>query len=333
MKKWLIGIVLLLGVVIAAKQLSQNDYASAKQLAESGNYQAFYSEIKEDVAKGDKDAIDLLLTYLFKAISEGDVVETKYYLANNPYLINKENKYGIRAMTVAIGFTKQNRVGILKLLLQFNPELNYRITKPEDMTNVEEIFIHLPEISYPLETVRLLYQHGMNINNYGNLEKNTISLPPLALSYHHNNFEVFNYVLQYANDINPMVKSKKNQLTLLEEIAFSYVTEIQKQGAKLEQPADEKLWSVIRSEQYRQLHQNNMQYVTALLNKGLIDRVSEKELKKLFVYYASIGEVDGTKIFIDHGICTKYPNLCTQAIEAAHKNNFTKIEKLIQENK
>ena len=325
MKKWLIGIVLLLGVVIAAKQLSHNDYTSAKQLADAGNYQAFYSEIKDDVAKGDEDATELLLSYLFEAISEGDIAETKYYLENNSNLINKEDERGTRALGVAIFYTKQYKNEMLNLLLQFNPQLNYRRTKPDDVTNVEEIFIFLPKVNHPLETLTLLHERGINLNNYGNLEKNTISLPPLALSYHHNNFEVFNYVLQYANEINPMVKSKKNELTLLEEIALSYVTEIQKQGAKLEHPADKKLWLVIRSEQYRQLHQNNMQYVTALLNKG-IDKVSEKELKKLFVFYASIGEIDVTKLFIDHGICQKYPNLCTKAIEAAQINHF--IEKI-----
>jgi hypothetical protein len=329
MKKWLIGIVLLIGVVIAAKQLSQNDYSSAKQLADAGNYQAFYAEIKEDVKKGDKEATDLLLTYLFEAISKGDIVETKYYLENNSNLVNREDERGTRALGVAIFYTKENKNEMLKLLLQFNPELNYRRTKPEDVTNLEEFFIFLPKVSHPLETLTLLYKHGMNLNNYGDFEKHIIGFPPLALSYHHNNFEIFNYVLQYANEINPIVKSKKNQLTLLEEIAFSYVSEIQKQGAKLEHPADEKLWAVIHSEKYRQLHQNNMQYITALLNKGLIDKVSENELKKLFVYYASTGEMDSTKAFIDHGMCQKSPNLCTQAIEAAHMNNFTEIEKII----
>lgn len=43
MKKWLIGIVLLLGIVIMVKQL-----------VDSGNYQAFCAAIKEDVAKGNK---------------------------------------------------------------------------------------------------------------------------------------------------------------------------------------------------------------------------------------------------------------------------------------
>lgn len=330
MKKWFIGIVLLLGVVIAAKQLSHHDYTSAKKLADSGNYQAFYTEIKEGVDKGDEDATNVLMLYFLKAIYDGDIAETKYYLSENPHLINQVDKDGDRAMNIVIFFTKQNKIEMFKLLLQFSPELNYRRTKPEDVTNLEEFFIFLPKVDNPLEILTLLQKHGMSINNYGNVEKNTISLPPLGLSYHHNNFEVFNYVLQYVNEINPMIKSKKNQLTLLEDIGFSYVNEIQKQGAKLEHPADEKLWSVICSEKYRQLHQKNMLYVSALLNKGLVDKASEKELRKLFVFYASIGETDGTKVFIDHGICQKYPNLCTQAIEAARINHFTEIEKIIR---
>lgn len=330
MKKWLIGIVLLLGVVIAAKQLSHHDYTSAKKLADSGNYQGFYSEIKEDVAKGDEDANNVLMSYLHKAIDDGDITEVKYYLENSPNLINKKDELGLHPIDVAVFFTKLNQIDMIKVILSFHPDLNYRMTAPQDMTLTEGFFLYLPRIDHTLEILTLLIDKGMNINNYGNPSKNNYCLPPLLWSYRHDKLEIFNYVILYAKDLNPTDKNEKNHATLLEEIAFSYVSEIQKQGAKLEHPADEKLWSVLRSEQYRQLHQNNMLYVTALLNNGLVDKASENELKKLFTFYASTGEMDAIKLFIDHGICQKYPNLCTQAIEAARINHFTEIEKTIK---
>lgn len=331
MKKWLIGIVLIFGVLMAAKQLIHKDYTSAKKLAEAGNYQAFYTEINKDVAKGDQDAIDVLIFYFFKAVQEGDITETKYYLNNNPSLINKEDKDGFRVMDIAVFTTEQNKIEIIKMLLNLTPELNYRTSKPLNLTNSEEFFLYLSKINYSNEILILLIDHGMNVNNFGNPDKNDYCFPPLVKTYLDGNSELFYFLLQYSENLNPTYKEKEKYASLIEKIAFSYIDLIEKSGAKLEYPANEQLWSVIRSEKYRALHQKNIQYVKALLDHGLIDQASEKELRKLFVFYAGMGEMDGTKLFIDHGICTKYPNLCTQAKQIARNNHFTEIEKLVGE--
>lgn len=331
MKKWLIVIVLLLGVLIAVKQFGGHDYSTAKQLAEAGNYQAFYAGIKNDVAKGDKDATDLVVSYLRKAIDEGDITEAKYYLENDLDLISKKDEFGLYPIDIAVFFTKHNQIDMIKMLLEFHPNLNYRMTAPEDITFTESFFLYLPRIDHSEAILKLLIANGMDLNNYGDPSKNDICLPPLIKSYLNDNFELFVFLLQNTKHLNPIMKNKDNYTTLVEKIAFSYVSEIQNAGAKLEYPANEQLWSVIRSDKYRALHQKNIQYVKALLDHGLIDGTSEKELRKLFVFYASIGEMDGTKLFIDHGICTKYPNLCTQAKQIAHTNRFIEIEKLIGE--
>ena len=331
MKKWLIGIVLLVAVIIAGKQFSGHDYTSAKQLADAGNYQAFYSVIKDDVAKGDKDATDLAVSYLHKAIDEGDIAETKYYLENNHDLISKKDELGLYPIDIAVFFTKHNQIELIKMILGFQPNLNYRMTAPENITFTENFFLYSSHIDRSADILKLLTDNGMDINNYGNPSKDDICLPPLIRSYLDGNFELFNFLLQNTKSLNPIMKTNNNHVTLIEKIVFSYIANIEKAGAKLEHPANELFWSVIQSNQFRMLHQNNMRYVKALLDHGLIDQTSEKELRKLFVFYASVGEVDGTKLFVDHGICTKYPNLCTQAIEIASKNHFTEIQKIIGE--
>lgn len=329
MKAWLAGIVLLIGALIAAKQLNGNDYTIAKKFAEAGNYQAFYAEIKEDVAKGDEGAIDLVMLYFLKAVYDGDVEEVKYYLDHNAKFINQQDKDGDRAMDIAVLLTKKHQIDMINTLLLYHPELHYRRTKPENLTFTEELFWFMPKISPSKEMVALLIDHGMDVNNYGKPDMHDNCIPPLAVSYLHNDYELFELLLPNSKNINPVYKLNKNNATLVEKIAFSYIAEIQKAGTKLEHPADEKLWSVIRSEKYRTLHQNNMRYVQALLRHRLIDRTSEKELKKLFVFYASTGEAGGTKLFVEHGICQKYPALCTQGIRAARVNRFDEIEKII----
>lgn len=330
MKKVLIGIVLIFGVLMTAKQLMHKDYSSAKKLADAGNYQAFYTEIKKDVAKGDKEAIALIVSYLHKAIDEGDISEAKYYLENDSDLISKKDELGLYPIDIAVFFTKHNQIDMIKMLLEFHPNLNYRMTAPENITFTENFFLYSSHIDRSADILKLLTDNGMDINNYGNPSKDGICLPPLIRSYLDGNFELFNFLLQNTKNLNPIMKTKDNHVTLIEKIVFSYIDLIEKSGAKLEYPANEQLWSVIRSEKYRALHQKNIQYVKALLDHGLIDKTSEKELRKLFIFYAGIGEMDSTKLFIDHGICTKYPNLCTQAKQIARNNHFTEIEKLIQ---
>jgi len=41
MKKWLMGIAFILSIVMIVQQLRTNEYASAKKLAEAGNYPSF----------------------------------------------------------------------------------------------------------------------------------------------------------------------------------------------------------------------------------------------------------------------------------------------------
>lgn len=332
MKKWLIGIVLLLGVVIAAKQLSQNNYSSAKQLADTGNYQAFYTEIKEDVAKGDEDATNVLMDYFLKAVQDGDIAETKYYLDQDRSLINKTDKDGARAMDATL-FGDVIQVEMMKFLLEYQPELNYKIPYFKNMSLLQMIASN-NNLSKGDELTKYLIDHGANVNFY-NVEGES-SNSPLLLSYSSDNFETFKVLIQHGANIKDD-KFTDDKHDLLGLIAGSYVLELKKNLPNLKAiystPLSSEVISIVQSQTYRMVHSRNMAYLTLIFQTKKISDMDPRGLSKLAQYYAATNEIDGMKLLIDHGICQKYSNLCTQAIKAAHMNNFTEIEKLIQENK
>lgn len=334
MKKWLIGIVLLLGVVIAAKQLNHHDYTSAKKLADAGNYQGFYSEIKEDVARGDEDATNLLMDYFLKAVQDRDIAEAKYYLDQDRSLINRECESNVehrkgRAIYAAL-LAYDGSNDMLKTLLSYRPELNFLI---KNIQNISPLQMAIMDTRYKnnLYLIQLLIDAGAKQDFYTHGDYQYSNNSPLMLAYLNNKLDVFTYLLGKETKTDTLIHhTKEHQDFIFDDIAISYFGFMIKKGINITPPSKPDFLNAIHQEEYRQLHQNNMQYVTALLNKGLIDKVSEKELKKLFVFYASIGEIDVTKLFIDHGICQKYPNLCTKAIEAAQINHFIEIEKIIR---
>jgi hypothetical protein len=335
MKKWLIGIVLLLGVVLAAKQLSQNDYSSAKKLAEAGNYQAFYSEIKENVAKGDKEATNLLMDYFLKAVQDVDIAEVKYYLDQDRSLIDREceSKHRNGRAIYAALLAYDGSDDMIKLLLSYRPELNFQI---KNIQNVSPLQMAVMDTRYKdnLHLIQLLIDSGANQDFYTHGDYHYSNNSPVMLAYLNDKLDVFTYLLKRETKTEALIHhTKKHQDFILDDIAMSYFDLMIKKGIDVTPPLKQDFLNALNQSDYRALHQKNMKYVTALLHKGLIYKVSENELKKLFVYYMSVREVDGTKVFIDHGMCQKYSNLCTQAIKAAHMNNFTEIEKLIQENK
>lgn len=337
MKKILIGIVLIFGVLMAAKQLMHKDYSSAKKLADAGNYQAFYTEIKEDVATGNADATNVLIDYFLKAVQDGDIAEVKYYLNQDRSLVNREcesseeHRNG-RAIYAAL-LAYDGSDDMIKLLLLYRPELNFQI---KNIQNVSPLQMAVMDTRYKenLHLIQLLIDSGANQDFYTHGDYQYSNNSPVMLAYLNNKLDVFTYLLKRETKTEAFIHhTKEHQDFILDDIAMSYFGFMIKKRIDVTPPPKPDFLNALHDTNYRTLHQNNMKYVTALLHKGLIDKTSEKELKKLFVFYASTGEMDGTKVFIDHGMCQKYPNLCTQAIETARINNFTEIEKLIKENK
>lgn len=330
MKKVLIGIVLIFGVLMTAKQLMHKDYSSAKKLADSGNYQAFYAEIKDDVTKGNKDATNVLMDYFLKAVQDGDVAEVKYYLDQDRNLINKTDKDGARALDAAL-FGDVNQVEMMKFLLAYQPELDYKIQYFKNMSLLQMIATN-NNLYRGDELTKYLIEHGANVNFY-NAEGDS-SNSPLLLSYSSDNFEVFKVLIQNGADI------KSNNFTddkhdLLGLIAGSYVLELKKKLPNLKAiystPLSSEVISIVQSQTYRAIHSRNMAYLTLIFQINKIDDFDPRGLSKLSQYYAATNELDGMKLLVDHGLCSNQ-KICAEAIQKATFNNNRAILSILKGN-
>lgn len=329
MKKWLIGIVLLLGVLIAAKQLSHNDYTSAKKLAEAGNYQAFYTEIKADVTKGDEDATDLLMLYFLKAVQDGNLAEAKYYLDQNKNIINQSDKDGARAMDAAFVAYTIN-IDMIKFLLTYQPELNYEIPYFKNMSLLQMVILN-SSLSNGSELVNLLIDNGASVNFHS--KEGEASNSALLLSYSADNFEIFKILIRHGALIKePNMRDDKHDLLGL--IAGSYVLELQKYIPKIKAiyaaPLSQEVLSIIQSSSYRTIHSRNMAYLNIIVEAKKLNLIDERGLLKLTQYFAATNEVDGMKLLVNHGLCS-YNSICADAIEKALLNNNRAIVAIIKQ--
>ncbi|AFV96534.1 MULTISPECIES: hypothetical protein [unclassified Sulfuricurvum] len=326
MKKVLIGIVLIFGVLMTAKQLIHKDYTSAKQLADSGNYQAFYTEIKKDVAKGDKEATNLLMDDFLTAVQDGDTKKVKFYLEQDRSLINKTDRNGARAVDASL-FGKVVRIDLLKYFLEYQPELNYQLPYYKNLSPLQTIALS-NDIKNGSLITELLLDHGADVN-YCSKKDDETSYPALLISYTYNNFEVFKTLLDHGALVNI------GEYDLLENIVGTYGLEIEKYmfiKALLKTPLSSQTKAIIQSKTYRAIHENNMKYLSAILDAKSLNDLDQHGLLNLVRYYAATNEIDGMKLLVDHGLCT-FSSICEDAMQKARLNNNTVIEKLIKENK
>jgi ankyrin repeat protein len=331
MKKW-IGVVIAVFIIgVLSNKFLIDNYTEAKQLADKGDYQAFYTLIKDDIDKGDEDAKEILIEYFLKAVDEEDIAEVKYYLSKDNNIINSSKDNGPRAMDLALIAEDKINIDFIKLLLTYKPELDYEILfNQETFQFSEKASIHCAAVKNGSEALRLLLKAGMDPNVLTNKQNGHSKYPPLYTGYRFNNFEVFEKLLEQTSDINPIVVTDKHEDTLIQLMMNEYIKVINQSGAKLEHPASALLHKTIGSSEYRQVHNKNMKYFRSMVDHGLIDKVSEKELRKIFVYLASTGEVDATKLFVSNGICSKYKGLCNLAMVAARHEKFDQVEHIIK---
>jgi hypothetical protein len=335
MKKWIaIGFIGFLAVFIIIKQLNSNEFSASKQLAESGKYEEFYASIQNEIENGNSDAKEILVEYFFKAIDDEDVEEVKFYLEYNRNLIDSYNGDGSRAIDLILITDEKINIDLLHLLLSYSPSLNYKIILDgSQLTFTEKATMHCLNAKNGLDALTILLKNGMNLNNTSNYNHGRTKYHPLILSYVLNNLEVFELFLNSAIDINPIIIAHEKEYSFVAFIMDKYVQYIYKNGAKLEHPPTPLLYQVLKHEEYKNLHQKNMKYFEALLKVGLLENSSEQELKNIFVYFASIGEIDAIQLFVNYGICNTYQQVCDLAIAAAEREKFHNVENIIKRGK
>ncbi len=298
MKKWLISLALLLSIVIVAKQLKSNDYILAEKLVTAGNYKGFYAEIENDLFENNKDARELLVEAFLIAVQDNDIEEVTYYLNQDRIIVDSFNAEGYRAIDVALS-NKTIELETIKVLLTYNPELNYKIKYLKNFTPIQYISSTDKEQLKNAKALQLLISAGADVNCYA--EDGDASSSAILLSYVSDNIEIFKILAESgANIKDSNERSIKNKNDILSYIAGSYVLELTKHNVDLlafyKKPVDAKIKSILKSESYRIIHKKNIEYLKIISNNNLLKESSDYGLKKLENFYAATNEVDGFKI-------------------------------------
>ena len=293
--KRLIHIFLLIGIVVFLQNCS-NKYEKAEKFAKSGNYQAFYQAIENNLKSNDKTATNLLINYCFKAIQDANLQEVGFYLQKEPQLVNMIDDEGNRAIDVVL-FDENINISMLQLLLQYNPQLNY-IVRYYDMTPLQVIVSGKDD---NIEAVKILLKHGADVNFVGhsNKSKNT----PLILSYVVDKMELFSMLLR--NGAQPVLGSNN----IYNTIASSYGLYLKNHGVDLHDFYNKSLSKSTRSQLhadgYKTLHKKNMKYIELLQKMDTKQVENVCGMAHLMKYYIKTQNNEALKILLQGRVCKK----------------------------
>jgi len=323
MKKWIaIGFIGFLAVFIIVKQLNHNDFSASKQLAESGKYEEFYASIQNEIERGNSAAKEILIGYFLKAIQEKKFEELKFYLDNNKELINQKNESGDRAIDVVL-FDESINIELLKLLLSYNPDLNY-VIRFYEMTPLQVVVTNNKNMPQDFEVVSLLIKNGADVNFYtkdGKSEHSTLSF-----SFATDKLNIFELLLKNGADLTNVHFSSdsKNKNDILANIAGSYVIYLKNQNINLagfyERAISHDVHSAINSNGYKILHNRNMKYLNAIATNSSFSKASDDGIEALVKWYIKTSEYDGLKQLGNYGVFKREP-MYTKMKEFALKEN------------
>jgi len=303
MKKIIIGILLIVISIIIYKQLIQNDLSKANKLSESGDYKGFYSEIKSK--HSNNKSADLLLTnYFLKAIQEKNFKEVRFYLNKDKKLIEKTNENGDRAIDIVL-FDENVNIEMLKLLLSYKPNLNY-VVSFYDMTPLQVVVTQSEHSLQNLEALKLLIQHGADVNYY--TEKGKSEHSTLAFSFVMDNLKAFEMLLQNGAVLtNAYINNdKEHKNDILSNIIGSYVIYLKNQQVNLSnfynKPLSYKTRSMIDSTGYKILHDKNMKYLKSISKYSSLTKASEEAKEAIAKWFIKTKEYSGLKFLAENKV-------------------------------
>ncbi len=291
----LVRVILLIGVIFFLQNCS-SDYKKAVEFADAGNYKAFYNEISRDLNSGDTKAKNLLINYCFKAIQDGDLKQVQYFMQQQPQLINSIDDEGNRAIDVVL-FDEIINIDMLKLLLKYNPELNY-IVHYYDMTPLQVIVSGKYE---NLEALKLLLENGADPDYVG--KSNRSKSTPLLYSFVRDKIDTFRLLLKYkaSYEIAPN--------NIYDAITSSYALYLQNHGVDMKNFYNKKLSSkaesILNSFGYKTIHDKNMKYLTILQECREKAQTKSCAPVKLVKWYIKTKANKALKSLMKHQICNK----------------------------
>lgn len=293
--KNMIRIILLVGVAFLLQNCSSN-YTKAQSFVDAGDYKAFYNEISSDINSGDRKAKNLLINYCFKAIQDNDLKQVQYFMQQQQQLINSIDDEGNRAIDVVL-FDENINIKMLKLLLEYSPELNY-IIHYYDMTPLQVIVSGKYE---NLEALKLLLENGADLDFVGN--SNSSKSTPLLYSYVRDKIDTFRLLLKYkaSYEIAPN--------NIYNAIAGSYVLYLQNHGIDIKnfynKKSSSKAESTLSSFGYKTIYNINMEYLTLLQKYRETTQKKSCAPKKLMKWYIKTKENKALKSLMRHQVCNK----------------------------
>lgn len=322
MKKWLVVIVLLLGIAIVLQEFIGKDYSFAKTLADNGKYKEFYTEIEYDLKNGDEDAKKILIEYFLRAVKNSNTEATEYYLKQDTDLINISSDSGYRAIDMALS-DDLIRLEILKILIQYEPNFDYIIEYYPDEITPLQLLVIKKESFKSLEAIRLFINAGANVNFYS--ENGTSSTSPILFSYLNDNINVFNILIKNNAELkNSTLIKKENKNDVLSYIAGSYALELinNKVDLKLlyEKPIGIKVKRVINSHAYQVLNKRNIEYLSLISIAKKFTSSGYYGMNKLAQFFAVTNETKGLNLLVKNGLCHR-ELICKKLKEIAFKNN------------
>ncbi len=326
MKKILVLIILVIGITFF--QFNKNSLDEAKKAIDGEDYKTFYSLVKDDFYEGKEKAVDLLMNNFFVAIQNGDIEQVKFYLSKDRSIIDKEFE-GYRAIGASLFVEKEN-IQMMKLLLSYNPNLNYMIPSFKYMTPIQMIATNTT-LNNNAYLAKLFIDSGANVNFKS--EDGDGSTSALMYSYISDNYTVFKIFIENGADLKLF---NKNNRDIIYYIKGSYLTElvkyISKPNISYKKKISKDIFKITIKDTYKIIHSKNLQYLEEIFKRNSLKNLNKDSIFDLAKYYALTNEITGLELLIKEGLCSN-DNFCSKLNQIAILNNNIAIINILKKGK
>jgi hypothetical protein len=295
------------------------NYYVAKKFVEMGWHRTFYWSIKYRLSKGDEIAQNILLGYFLKAVREGDLEETRYYLEQDPTLVNKEYEENMngtivneRAISVVLLVNNVPNLDMLKLLLEHHPNLNYGISYLENITP-----LMVAVMMFDADIVNLLIENGADINLSNKKHKTALSI-----SFTLDKFDIFKMLLEKGANLKYGELKVEN---IIFDIAMSIKMEFPCELDNfIKQPINKECLSIIKNNNYKITYKNNIKYLQEIFLQ--IKKFSENDKEGFTLLATFLTASNQTKemdILLEYDLCKVSD--CDEILRVAEMNNNKEV--------
>jgi hypothetical protein len=346
--KILLSVVVIAIVIFSARDtmpVQMANYYVANKLVNAGLYKTFYWSIERRLLQNDEMAKKVLTYYFLMAIKDGDLEATRYYLQQRPTLIDAQYADSVdgtamifRSTTVALlgDFVTANaanttnatiNIDMLKLLLEYHPDLNYALPSGRKYNNGEEMQISLLAFAvsnYDIDVITLLIENGADVNFHFKRDA------PLSISYMFDKFDIFKLLLQkgaklrYGED---KIDSVVVDIAMDNSIEFKCPL-----GAWHKEPANKSCFYAVKNENYQKALKKNTRYMQEVFLQVTDFSEADREgFTILAEFFTASNQIDEMGILLEHDLC-KISN-CDEILRVAKMNDNKEVIAIVEKQK